>query len=378
MTLDVRTIFVMGSGFLVVTAVTLGLLARTLPRELRLSALTGTLATTSMAVAWALFAFEDALPDLATVLVANLTYLLSVTLIYQSVRLLDGLTPLRRVYLTVVAPAILANVAARYLVDDYPLRVIIMSVALGVMLALTAYRLFRPDSEALDTPGRRAAAWWLAVTAGVMLVRIVLTLVQGGAPPLLESGPYLSVSVAASIILAHGAIYAYFLLFSGRVTAELALQAHLDPLTDLLNRRAFEARSNQELKRAARDGTPVSLLMIDANRFKSINDTWGHAAGDAALKAIAAGLRGNLRPYDLVARLGGDEFAALLPGLDERSARALVPRLEAAIAAQPSGHPGALHVSIGSATTRDGAEDVHVLLGRADQDLYRVKQTLYG
>src|SRR5690606_20441073 len=116
---------------------------------------------------------------------------------------------------------------------------------------------------------------------------------------------------------------------------ELAMQAHLDPLTELQNRRGFEERAKQELKRAARNESPVSLLMVDANDFKRINDNWGHQAGDAALQAIANGIRARVRPYDLVGRLGGDEFVVLLPGLDAEAAAVLVPRLLESIADQP-------------------------------------------
>src|SRR5690606_33926357 len=144
--------------------------------------------------------------------------------------------------------------------------------------------------------------------------------------------------------------FAYFLVFSGRVTAELAIQAHLDPLTETLNRRGFEERARQELKRATRSATPVSLMMVDANDFKRINDNFGHLAGDSALRAIANGIRARVRQYGLIGRLGGDEFAVLLPGLDEEAAAALVPRLLESIASQPIQNGAQLTVSIGRAT----------------------------
>ncbi len=198
--------------------------------------------------------------------------------------------------------------------------------------------------------------------------------------------------MAASVVIGLGAVFAYFLVFSGRVTAELALQAHLDPLTETLNRRGFEERARQELKRAARNGAPVSLLMVDANDFKRINDNFGHQAGDSALRAIANGIRTRVRPYDLIGRLGGDEFAVLLPGLGEQAAAELVPRLLQSIGSQPIENGAQLTVSIGRATEplagseaprtglKDGSQEDEMLrrlLAKADRDMYGVKNTQF-
>src|SRR5690606_27314475 len=120
--------------------------------------------------------------------------------------------------------------------------------SISLVLALAARRLLLPAPRSIETPGRGAAGYWLATTSAVLALRVLITLYQGGAPELLASGPFPSISLAIGIVIAAGAIFAYFLLFTGRVTAELALQAHLDPLTDLLNRRAFEERSRQELQ----------------------------------------------------------------------------------------------------------------------------------
>jgi len=386
MTLDIRTVFVMGVGFLVVTTITLSLLVRTLPKDTRRSALVGAIATATLASSWALFALEGLVPELLTLLGANLLYLLAGSLIYQSIRLLDGEKPQRGIYLYVVAPAILLTLAARYVVDAYSARVVIMSAALSLLLALTSQRLLVGPRATSLNPGRRPAAYWLATAAALLAVRAVGTAALGGAPRLLGEGGIPPLSVAVGVIIGLGAVFAYFLVFSGRVTAELAVQAHLDPLTELLNRRGFEERAKQELQRAARSGAPVSLLMVDANEFKSINDNWGHAAGDKALCGIASGLRAHLRPYDLVARLGGDEFVALLPGTDSRAAAALAPRLREAIARQPTDHGGRLDVSIGIANLEGqalqsgpGSEEAALrrLLAEADGALYGVKRTRY-
>ena len=388
MSLDGRTVFVMGVGFLAVTTLTLALLVRTLPRDTRRSALVGAFASATLALSWTLIALEGHVPEAVSVVGANLLYLVAMALVYQSVRLLDGEPAGSGVYLRVVAPTMLIVVAARYVVDLYEVRVIAMSVALALLLALASRRLFTAAPGAPPNPGRRAAAYWLATSAAVLLARVVITAAQGGARPLFGADAVPGLLVAGSVVVALGAVFAYVLPVRGRVPAELALQAHLDPLTEVLNRRGFEERARQELKRAARSGAAVSLLMVDANEFKRINDGWGHQAGDEALRAIANGIRAQVRPYDLVARLGGDEFVVLLPGLDAQSAADLVTRLRASVAAQPTSHGGGLDVSIGRASLTPGVrsreeaepdvdEALRALLGAADKDLYGVKHTRY-
>lgn len=393
MILDPRTVFMMGAGFLVVTAITLGQLVRTLPKDTRRGALVGTTATGTLAASWTLVALEGLVPDLATVLAANLLYLIAAALVFESVRLLDGERARPGIYVFLVLPAILLILGARYLVDSYSVRVIVMSGALSLIFALTSRRLFSAPPALAHNPGRRPAAFWLAASASLLGARVVLTMVQGGVPPVQAQDTLTRFVLALAVLIGVGAVFAYFLLFSGRVTAELAVQARLDPLTDLLNRRGFEERATLELKRAERSGSQVSLLMLDADQFKSINDTWGHQAGDDALRAIANGISACVRPYDLVARLGGDEFAILLPGVGAPEAAALVPRLRASISGQPVQHGAPLAVSVGSATldrnlagnAQAGAQSegtnveatLRYLLSAADADLYDVKHTRF-
>lgn len=392
MILDTRTIFIMGAGFLAVTTITLALIMHTLPKDTRRSALVGTLATATLGASWTLIALQGLVAERLSLLGGNLLYLIAAALVYQSIRLLDGEKAGPGIYLYAVIPAIAATLLARYVVDSYEIRVVVMSLAIALLLGLASRRLFMEPAGVRLNPGRRPAAYWMAAAAGVLVVRVIGTVVSGGAPQLMEADALTNFAVAASVVIGLGAVFAYFLVFSGRVTAELALQAHLDPLTETLNRRGFEERARQEVKRAARNGAPVSLLMVDANDFKRINDNFGHQAGDSALRAIANGIRTRVRPYDLIGRLGGDEFAVLLPGLGEQAASELVPRLLQSIGSQPIENGAQLTVSIGRATEmlagseaprtglKDGSQEDEMLrrlLAKADRDMYGVKNTQF-
>ncbi|GAA0480818.1 diguanylate cyclase [Paractinoplanes deccanensis] len=144
---------------------------------------------------------------------------------------------------------------------------------------------------------------------------------------------------------------------------QAARAADLDALTGIANRRAFD-----EAVRRTQDGD-VAVLMIDTDKFKQINDTAGHDAGDAALRAIAAALTAHVRDEDLVARLGGDEFAVLLPGLDAATAYEMGRRMVDAVRALPD-CPATLSVGVAGGP----AVDLQQIVRRADAAMYRAKR----
>jgi len=162
----------------------------------------------------------------------------------------------------------------------------------------------------------------------------------------------------------------------GRQLADLALASRRDPLTGLPNRRAFEEDLAREVARAARTGEPLAVVMLDLDRFKAVNDGYGHAAGDAVLRALAARAQGAVRAGDVVARLGGEELGLLLPGADLARAAEVAERLRAALAALPvdaAGHALAVTASLGCAVLAPG-EPPEALVARADARLYDAKR----
>lgn len=157
-----------------------------------------------------------------------------------------------------------------------------------------------------------------------------------------------------------------------RANAALEEETVSDSLTGVKNRRGFDQALHQELARAQREKTPVSLLMIDIDKFKPFNDQFGHPAGDEALREVARVLDAHARPFDVVARYGGEEFVVILPRVDAAGAVSIAERLRRAIEAAPW-PDRAITVSIGASTT--GREpDSTVLLDFADGTLYRMKQ----
>lgn len=160
---------------------------------------------------------------------------------------------------------------------------------------------------------------------------------------------------------------------SSRQRRQLEQLATVDALTGLRNRRWLDDAFARQLARAVRTEQPMSVLMVDIDRFKELNDTHGHAAGDAALRRVAQTLAQGLRPQDLAARYGGEEFAVLLPGIESRGAVAIAERLREAVHADGAASGQGITVSIGVAG-RSGDQPLDALLQRADEALYRAKQ----
>jgi diguanylate cyclase (GGDEF)-like protein len=161
--------------------------------------------------------------------------------------------------------------------------------------------------------------------------------------------------------------------------AELEQHADVDPLLDILNRRGFERELKRSLAYVKRYGTPAALLYVDLDGFKAINDRYGHAAGDRALREVAERLEGVVRERDLVARVGGDEFVVMLPDLagSPDAAEALRDRVGAALRRPFELRDGvvALSATIGLARFPDQATTPRGLLDVADREMYERKGT---
>ncbi|MCS6800766.1 MAG: diguanylate cyclase [Chloroflexota bacterium] len=195
----------------------------------------------------------------------------------------------------------------------------------------------------------------------------VLTLQMEDARAVPESQARLASSVAEQIALA---------LANLALREQLRSQSIRDPLTDLYNRRFLEETLERELMRAQRLGRPLSVMMIDIDHFKRFNDDYGHDAGDAVLREIAALLKSHTRAGDVACRYGGEEFVILLPELPEDVAARRAEELREAVHALAVFHRGrqhrALSVSIGVASS-SLASSVEDLLALADAALYQAK-----
>jgi diguanylate cyclase (GGDEF)-like protein len=161
---------------------------------------------------------------------------------------------------------------------------------------------------------------------------------------------------------------------------ELRQLANIDPLTTCMNRRAFFEVAEEIVRKARADGTPMCCLMVDIDKFKGFNDTYGHAVGDQVLVQVSRVLKAALRPTDVMCRYGGEEFCILLPGVDALRAAVVAERIRFRVEAQAG--PGIRSIpglrvtaSFGLSSLEFGAAGLKTLIDEADQALYAAKQT---
>jgi diguanylate cyclase (GGDEF)-like protein len=190
----------------------------------------------------------------------------------------------------------------------------------------------------------------------------------------LEQSPSEGARIQRRVVsgLERSASYAALALRNAWLLEQVQRLAATDGLTKIANRRTFESTLEREVARATRSAEHLSLVMIDIDHFKRLNDEHGHQAGDEVLRNVAAALSCECRDFDTAARYGGEEFAVVLPGCGPDEARIIAERLRAAVAAAPSTVP--ITASAGVATYPAHAGDADTLVRAADDALYESKR----
>ena len=276
------------------------------------------------------------------------------------------------------------------------------SVVIACVLGATAMRLVIDDATPVPSPLRHV----LAVLAALVVFTVVnhalilafFVKLMSVAPRavigswednLLEFGT-LCLGGLVGVVVINEPLFAALVLLPmavlqrGALVRELEAVASTDSKTGLLNAAAWEQIAHRELSRSERDLSPAAIMIIDLDRFKIVNDTYGHLAGDAALKAVANALTSTLRDYDTIGRFGGEEFIALLPGVSAVEAAVITERTRHRInqlqmsTISPQFAPGSemmLSASIGVACFPRHGNEVSSLLHAADSALYVAKNS---
>jgi diguanylate cyclase (GGDEF)-like protein len=217
-----------------------------------------------------------------------------------------------------------------------------------------------------------------ALQGVTFLSRGVMTLLGPGAVSNLFDPNAVNAAVGINVIISSiGLAFGAGAMVTRRLHLHLDHMASHDPLTGLLNRHAVVEAADREMARSVRHGYPLSVLLLDIDHFKQVNDTHGHDAGDAVLRTFAATVLGALRRDDVLGRYGGEEFLALLPNSGREAALAVAERIRAAVGAMTVDHGGhtiAVTVSIGVAEVAGGDGAWSHVMQAADTALYAAKR----
>jgi diguanylate cyclase (GGDEF)-like protein len=328
-------------------------------------------------VALPLFAARGVLPDLLTIELAN-TLLMgtSATMLAGFQRHLGRRVPALAL-LGAIGLGLAAIVVFHHVIDSFILRVVAMSTvhaALCLAMGLTVARALPAAPRRYPWLFTAGAAY--VVAAGQAVRACVYGAQAAGWIAPIDESVLSTVFFALGTLSLPGLTLGAVMMTNAGLIARATYAADHDHLTGACSRRAFFDVAARELARAQRRGMPLSLLLFDADHFKRINDTFGHAIGDRVLIEIVQHTRGLIRSMDTCARLGGEEFAVLLPETGADTALVVAQRLRAGLARALDDAPGSMAVaytvSIGVATLTP-EETVAGLLSRADLALYAAK-----
>jgi diguanylate cyclase (GGDEF)-like protein len=262
--------------------------------------------------------------------------------------------------------------------DSVPARMTVFTIAQALPM-LHSLKLLLSRHEGRANPGARLAGIVTIVILVIFAARLLGALTDaGGGFSYMHFSPVQSVVVLVLVFLSMSLNFGFLLMAMDRLRNEVADLALLDDLTGVGNRRHLLQRLTEECARSERSGEPFALLVIDLDGFKAINDTYGHAAGDACLQHFTLMAQTRLRPGDMLARTGGDEFCVVLPSSTLREGAMIARRvLEVcrADAEQCTGNDIPVAVSIGVAQwAREMGAYPDRLIAAADHALYDAKK----
>ena len=323
-----------------------------------------------------LLALRGRVPNFLSITVANcLLILINVFLYWGIAELLHLRKPQRWLLPATVIPTAAISLYSSYVQPDVSVRIIVVSFIAVAQYGLLVNLLSGPSPQRIHMP-RRGLSVLFVVYAGINLYRAWEAHLHNPRS-LLSSAPISNFAFLTPILIGVMTALGVIWLAMAQLQLELEAQSQTDSLTGLLNRRALEEICAQAIEVARRHSYALSLIILDLDRFKSINDEHGHDGGDIVLQHAARCLRANLRDSDYIARLGGEEFVAVLPGASHAEAAEIAEDLRHCLASLSVEHLSQeirLSASFGVATMLPTDATWLEILRRGDRALYLAKE----
>lgn len=326
-------------------------------------------------VAYVLYGLRGQVSDLASIVLANTLLSTMFALLNEAIyRFQQRRAPRLLIWLPVPVVALLFV----WFIDAQGARTVLASLFVSGQLLIGLVALWQQRAQTVGRGQYLVGAAFLVVIATFVWRAVLLMLQPGSVRTLTESHPVLTVSFMTAMVSAVVMSLGFVIMAKERADEHNRRLAMRDALTGLRNRRALLEALGQQLAQARRTGLPLSLLAIDVDHFKQVNDRFGHLAGDQVLRQVAQLLDRELRSQDFAGRFGGEEFLVVLPNTAADGgltvARALCQAVAAARFETDRGEVLAITISVGvHALDLEADRDVDHLIHAADQALYRAR-----
>jgi diguanylate cyclase (GGDEF)-like protein len=322
----------------------------------------------------ALYGMYGTVSDLVSINLGDAILFCSYAVTWTGARVFDGRAP-RPGSLFVGATVWLLATQLTGTLTAPESRALLSATIISAFMCLTAYEFWHGRSEPLVS--RWPAVFIMFAHGAVFLLRTPLSAMLHWTPAdHAYDSAWLTVISTEALLATISSAFILLAMAKERTELRHKTAALVDPLTGLANRRAFLQDAAALIRRQASRDRPVAVCMIDLDRFKSINDRFGHSVGDHALQIFAETTIGTIRATDLVGRLGGEEFAVVIADACRDNAFLVGEQIRLAFAAAATvinGHPVNATASVGVSIIQDPEQDVVTLLAQADQALYRAK-----
>ncbi len=325
-------------------------------------------------VAGGLISQRGILPNGLTILAANAMYLVSLSLLHRGLCRFTSTPFSLRLPVAVMSAVTVAHAFYTWVWPSTSARVIVQSAGMLLLLVPVLVLLMRRP-----TRGPRGSLLITAGVLGILAIWLGVRVVWTALSPtdeLMGAGTFQALTFVLAAVVNGGLGYSLTNLQADRLLTQLEDLAHTDVLTGLLSRRGLERALQGEIERSRRTGSRLWLVMFDIDRFKQINDRYGHLAGDELLKEVGNVIRQVIRPYDIAGRFGGDEFCVLAAVTAPEDAARLGERLRQAISMLDASRLGSdclVTSSIGLAPVDCVEGNWQAAMDAADRALYAAK-----
>lgn len=332
------------------------------------------------ATAFIILGSRNLLPEVVSTILPNGLIVLAISLLYIGIS--EFYQVLTRSMIWRCAMMILITLASSfmliYLTDNKPLAVVIISLMFVFVYSAIARTILVSDLYD-DKFARYFFGYTNLLWATYFVVRTLTSLIEYLHKDFITPGLMHSLAIVVYQSLVISTSFSLIWIVSSKLESELAHQASHDALTNIYNRRALDEIANKECSRSTRYKTPLSVIMLDIDHFKKLNDTYGHPTGDKALVDIATLLKDSLRIHDTAARYGGEEFILVLPNTNIDEAELIADKLRIAISEHSffdkKGNELKITSSFGIASQTTAIQSWPEIINQADKALYEAKHS---